>query len=172
MVYDRVIRCLGWKHDKAFYSANTQPLMQYTDKFPIMDAEYASVNVPGLHYAGNLAHGKDHLRSAGGFIHGFRYTARALFRMLESKRHLEGGWPSDARTRFNDMQTWDGGIGMQAAGCSSLFLLSLPVSFFLSLSSFLRIVAPSAHGSRSSVKTIGVCDLISFRRILVHGARG
>jgi hypothetical protein len=35
--------------------------------------------------AGELSHGKDYLKAAGGFIHGFRYTARALFRILAAK---------------------------------------------------------------------------------------
>jgi hypothetical protein len=38
--------------------------------------------------------------------------------MLESKRHLEGGWPADGRTVFDVMEVWDGEIGMQAAGCN------------------------------------------------------
>lgn len=52
---------------------------------------YESINVPGLYFAGVLGHGKDYRRSAGGFIHGFRYTARALFRMLEVK-YFAGSW--------------------------------------------------------------------------------
>ena len=58
-----------------------------------MDHEYQSINVPGLYFAGALAHGKDFKRSAGGFIHGFRYTAKALHRMLEEKYHSVP-WPS------------------------------------------------------------------------------
>jgi hypothetical protein len=34
---------------------------------------------------GCAGHGKDYRRAAGGFIHGFRYTARALFRILSAK---------------------------------------------------------------------------------------
>jgi hypothetical protein len=36
LVYDRVIRCLGWKHNTAIYEQNTTPTMQYTGKFPVM----------------------------------------------------------------------------------------------------------------------------------------
>ena len=39
-----------------------------------------------------LGHGKDFKRSAGGFIHGFRYTARALFRTLSAK-YEDTPWP-------------------------------------------------------------------------------
>ena len=59
--------------------------MQYNGKYPVMTSEYESVNVDGLYFAGQLAHGKDFKRAAGGFIHGFRYTARALFNVLEHK---------------------------------------------------------------------------------------
>jgi hypothetical protein len=38
-----------------------------------------------MYFAGTLAHGADHKRSSGGFIHGFRYTARALHRILEEE---------------------------------------------------------------------------------------
>jgi hypothetical protein len=47
------------------YSANTLPTMQYTGKYPVMTSEYESINVPGLYFAGTLAHGKDHLKSVG-----------------------------------------------------------------------------------------------------------
>jgi hypothetical protein len=50
------------------------PAMQYNGKYPIMTSEYESATVRSLYFAGSLAHGKDHLKSAGGFIHGFRYV--------------------------------------------------------------------------------------------------
>jgi hypothetical protein len=114
--------------------------MQYNGKYPVMTAEYESANVPGLYFAGTLAHGKDHLKSAGGFIHGFRYTTRALFRILETKRHrmhveslcrtLADAecrhalptppplWP--AQTTFVGVDDWIGrGVGLQANGCNA-----------------------------------------------------
>merc|ERR1711935_1093531 len=66
--------------------------MQANNKYAVMNSKYESVNVPGLYYAGTLSHGKDVKRSAGAFIHGFRYTARALARILESERHGTA-WP-------------------------------------------------------------------------------
>jgi hypothetical protein len=48
--------------------------------------------VPGLYFAGALAHGHDWRRSSGGFIHGFRYTARALVKSLREDREEVGGW--------------------------------------------------------------------------------
>ena len=93
LTYDHVIFCLGWNQDLSMYDDDTAPLMQPNHKFAVMDDEYQSVNVPGLYFAGALSHGKDFKRSAGGFIHGFRYTARALYTILMAK--YEGTpWPS------------------------------------------------------------------------------
>ena len=49
--------------------------------------------IAGLYFAGTVAHGRDWRKAAGGFIHGFRYTAKALARILNTKiDKLE--WPS------------------------------------------------------------------------------
>lgn len=53
--------------------------------------------------ATNAGHGKDHRRAAGGFIHGIRYTARALFRSLMSK-YQDGPWP--ATSMFVGVEQW------------------------------------------------------------------
>ena len=45
--------------------------------------------VPGLYFAGSLAHGKDRGRAVGGVIKGFRHTAKALFHILERKYQSE-----------------------------------------------------------------------------------
>lgn len=51
----------------------------------------------------------------GGFIHGFRYTARVLFRMLEAKYHNQA-WPGRV---FDNVQEWDGeGVGLGDNGCN------------------------------------------------------
>jgi hypothetical protein len=116
LVYDVVIRCLGWLHETGVYDeGTTQPWMQQNGKYPIMTPEYESANVPGLFFAGQLAHGKDFRRAAGGFIHGFRYTARALFRVLEHRYH-GSTWPGG---NFDNVQAWDGkGIGLGELGCN------------------------------------------------------
>ena len=108
LVYDDVIRCLGWSQHLGIFAADTQPLMQANEKFAVMTNEYESINVPGMYFAGELSHGKDYKRSAGGFIHGFRYTARALFRTLSAKYEDEP-WPTE---RF-DLQV-DADIGRLA----------------------------------------------------------
>jgi hypothetical protein len=135
MQYDQVIRCTGWQHDTAVYSENVAPLMQRNGKYPAMTAEYESQNVPGLYFAGTLSHGRDHKRAAGGFIHGFRYTARALFKMLEVKyqHQTEQLQPTTAGAssssssppvqwpgalRFSNVAVWDGEtVGLGGIGC-------------------------------------------------------
>ncbi|WAQ97521.1 FXRD2-like protein [Mya arenaria] len=65
--YDRIIRCLGFTFDN----------MDHT----------------GMFVAGTASHSLDFRKSAGGFIHGFRYSARALHRLLEWRYH-GNAWPS------------------------------------------------------------------------------
>lgn len=120
MVFDKVVRCLGWRHDTSTYAASVAPWMQHNKKYPVMTSEYESVTVPGLYFAGQLGHGKDHKRSAGGFIHGFRYTTRALFRMLETK-YQQQHWPN--RSVYSGVNVWDGGIGVGGIGCNAGDLL-------------------------------------------------
>ena len=62
-------------------------------KYLSLSPEYESVSAPGLFAAGTLAHVRDFRRSSGGFVHGFRYTARALFKLLERKNHGEEPQP-------------------------------------------------------------------------------
>jgi hypothetical protein len=64
-------------------------------KYPLLSDVYEESS-SGVYFAGSLAHGLDYRRSAGGFIHGFRYSARALFRYLEETRRGVP-WPA---TRF------------------------------------------------------------------------
>ena len=114
------MRCLGWKHDTSRYTKGATPWMQHNKKYPVMTSEYESASVPGMYFAGQLGHGKDHKRSAGGFIHGFRYTTRALFRMLETK-YQQQHWPG--RSLFPDVNVWGGGIGLGGIGCNAGDLL-------------------------------------------------
>ena len=43
-------------------------------KFPAIKHNYESVVTPGIFFAGAVSHSLDFRKSAGGFIHGFRYT--------------------------------------------------------------------------------------------------
>jgi len=43
--------------------------------------------VPGLYFAGTITQSRDFKKSTSGFIHGFRYGARALHRVLSARNH-------------------------------------------------------------------------------------
>ncbi|XP_063886508.1 FAD-dependent oxidoreductase domain-containing protein 2-like [Scylla paramamosain] len=91
--YDIVLRCLGFKFDFSIFSNSTLPgTSAKKSKYPAVKHTYEAQSVPGLYFAGTATHSLDYRRSAGGFIHGFRYTVRALHRLLEWR--LEGRrWP-------------------------------------------------------------------------------
>jgi hypothetical protein len=94
-LYDRVIMSVGFVADVSPYGPSARPVMDYRHKYPKSDATYRSENVEGLYFAGTRAHYRDWRKSSGGFIHGFRYTARALHRWLDL--HLERTmWPMKA----------------------------------------------------------------------------
>ena len=83
--YDMVVACLGWRFDGSLFDEGVRPALAPNGKHPAATARYESTNVPGLFLVGTLAHAVDHKKASGGFIHGFRYTARALHRMLEEE---------------------------------------------------------------------------------------
>jgi thioredoxin reductase len=85
--YDRVIVCTGFRFDASMFAPACRPELVIDDRFPAQTAEWESVNVPDLYFAGTLMQVRDFKRSTGGFIHGFRYGIRALHRMLERKYH-------------------------------------------------------------------------------------
>ena len=91
--YDRVIVCTGFRFDDSIFAPECRPEMVIDRRFPAQTAEWESVNVPGLYFAGTLMQANDYKKATSGFIHGFRYNVRALFRMLEKKHHRRG-WPS------------------------------------------------------------------------------
>ncbi|CAE8649634.1 unnamed protein product [Polarella glacialis] len=104
--FDVAVRCLGWRVDDSMLEESLQrQLTQGSSfgfgggsspppgKYPKMESGYQAMGVPGLYFAGSLGHGRDYRRSAGGFIHGFRYTARALHRILR-RDQLGAGWPN------------------------------------------------------------------------------
>ncbi|XP_031455952.1 FAD-dependent oxidoreductase domain-containing protein 2 [Phasianus colchicus] len=93
--YDRVIRCLGWKFDFSIYnrSLRMMPGRGNKSKYPQIKPNYESRGTRGLFVLGTASHSVDFRKSAGGFIHGFRYTTRAVHRLLEN-RHHGVPWPS------------------------------------------------------------------------------
>jgi thioredoxin reductase len=90
--YDRVIACTGFQFDHSIFAGSARPDLVIKDRFPAQTSEWESVNVPGLYFAGTLMQVRDFKKSTSGFIHGFRYTVRALHRILERKNH-GADWP-------------------------------------------------------------------------------
>eukprot|EP01043_Picozoa_sp_COSAG02_P008203 COSAG02_NODE_258_length_26815_cov_12.034998_20_plen_256_part_00 len=73
----------------SIYGESVNPAMDMAKggglKYALMTPGWESVNEPNLFFAGALGHGLDWRKSSGGFIHGFRYTARALSHVIESR---------------------------------------------------------------------------------------
>ncbi|KAJ0057996.1 hypothetical protein NL108_007216 [Boleophthalmus pectinirostris] len=93
--YDRVIRCLGFRFNFSIFDRTACPPNSENAKgrLPAVTAWYEGKNTPGLFVLGTAAHSRDYRISAGGFIHGFRYTVRAVHRVLEHRYHGHL-WPS------------------------------------------------------------------------------
>ncbi|PVD38203.1 hypothetical protein C0Q70_00814 [Pomacea canaliculata] len=91
--YDKVIRCLGFTFDfSLFQNKSLARRSGRLKKFPAINYNYESSSHPGVFFAGTATHSLDFRKSAGGFIHGFRYTTRTLHRLLEW-RYEKVLWP-------------------------------------------------------------------------------
>lgn len=92
--YDRVINCMGFNYDpEPFRNLTSFESTDAQKKFPNMGWDFQSSSVNNLYYAGAITHGLDKRISSGGFIHGFRYSSRALARILAARNH-QMRWPS------------------------------------------------------------------------------
>lgn len=86
--YDTVIRALGFIFDRSIFDKDIRPKdAESHKKYPEIKGNYEFTSTSGMYLTGAAAHSLDFRKSAGGFIHGFRYTTRTLFRYLEWKNH-------------------------------------------------------------------------------------
>jgi thioredoxin reductase len=92
MPYDRVLCCTGFRLDTSPFAEGSRPALAIDDRFAELSSAYESVNVPGLYFAGTLMQQRDFKKATTGFIHGFRYTVRALSRILD-QRASGTPWP-------------------------------------------------------------------------------
>jgi thioredoxin reductase len=92
--YDRVIACTGFRFDASVFDEGCRPALVIKDRFPEQTEAYESTNVPGLYFTGTLTQQRDFKRSTSGFIHGFRYGTRALYRIL-ARRYHDTDWPAE-----------------------------------------------------------------------------
>ncbi|MET9630252.1 NAD(P)-binding domain-containing protein [Lentzea sp. NPDC006480] len=90
--YDRIIACTGFRFDASIFDDSCRPALVIKDRFPEITPAFESVNVPGLYFAGTITQSRDFKKSTSGFIHGFRYGARALHRVLSARNHAVP-WP-------------------------------------------------------------------------------
>lgn len=91
--YDRVLLCTGFAFDASIFDQDCRPELTIKDRFPAQTSAWESTNVPGLYFAGTITQVRDFKQSTSGFIHGFRYGARALHKILEQRDHGTP-WPA------------------------------------------------------------------------------
>ncbi|KAL2101052.1 hypothetical protein ACEWY4_002813 [Coilia grayii] len=93
--YDRVIRCLGFRFNFSIFDGSARPVHSKgaRGRLPAVTAWYEGQGTPNMFVLGTAAHSRDYRMSAGGFVHGFRYTVRAVHRVLEQRYH-GNAWPS------------------------------------------------------------------------------
>jgi len=87
LIYDHILLCTGFKFDNTIFEDACKPEVVIKDRFPNQTPEYESVNVKNLYFAGTLTHMRDYKKQASGFVHGFRYNASFLARILSYKNH-------------------------------------------------------------------------------------
>ena len=95
LVYDRVLRCTGFRLDTAPFAPDCVPETILDGRLPATTGMWESVNVPDLFFAGTLMQGHDYKRSSSAFIDGFRYNVRTLAHWL---RHRYEGAALPVRT--------------------------------------------------------------------------
>jgi thioredoxin reductase len=92
LAYDRVIACTGFRFDASIFDDSCRPHLTLHDRLPEQTSAWESTNVKDLYFAGTLTQARDYKRTTSAFIHGFRYNAGALHRILEHRYH-GNEWP-------------------------------------------------------------------------------
>ena len=84
MPVDRVISCTGWVFlDEALFAPSVRPRTILDGQFPLLNATWETTT-PDLFFIGIPMAGRNP-RSPTTSIHGFRYTVRAVFNVLEQR---------------------------------------------------------------------------------------
>jgi cation diffusion facilitator CzcD-associated flavoprotein CzcO len=106
--YHRVIACTGFRFDAEIFDDGCRPALVHKDRFPQITSDYEAEGVPGLYLAGTITQPRDFKHGTSGFIHGFRYSVRALRKILQLRYH-QVPWPSTAvaGTAENLENEWD-----------------------------------------------------------------
>ena len=93
LYYDRILCCTGFRLDPEPFVGDCVPALTIKDRFAELTPAFESVNVPGLYFAGTLMQQREFKKATTGFIHGFRYTVRALSRILAQRGADHVAWP-------------------------------------------------------------------------------
>ena len=89
--YDEVIYATGFMFECGIFSEEICGRLLLNEpnrkkkKYPVITNRYAAKHVENMYFMGALAHSVDHKKSAGGFIHGFRYLIKAVFHEMVQK---------------------------------------------------------------------------------------
>lgn len=92
LVYDRIIRCTGFRIDTSIFGSHCQPETILQGRLPSITSYWESTNISNLFFAGVLMQGRDFKKSSSAFIDGFRYNIRTLYRYLQTR--YEGIYPT------------------------------------------------------------------------------
>jgi len=84
-VYDRVIRCTGYRFDDRLFGPSCRPRLTIHDRFPALTESWESVDVPDLFFAGTTMQSRDFQKASSAFVGGFRYNIRTLCRLLDER---------------------------------------------------------------------------------------
>lgn len=99
--FDAVVRCFGWNMDRSIFdpSIDIQMHEKASYKYPKIDHHFEASLSEGLFFLGANAHGLDKFKfgSAGGFIHGYRYTAKAMFNMFQQRFEGTSMWKGQSQ---------------------------------------------------------------------------
>ena len=79
-MFDIIILCTGYKLDITMFKFNVE--LAKGGKFPILGINYGSINNKNLYFIGENMHLFDHLRSSGGFTHGFRHLIKMCINQI------------------------------------------------------------------------------------------
>ncbi|MDW3224871.1 MAG: NAD(P)-binding domain-containing protein [Paracoccaceae bacterium] len=119
LTYDRVIACTGFRFDADIFAEEIRPELRHFDKFPEMTAEWESVDVPGLFFAGTIMQSRDYRKTMSGFVHGFRHNVKCLAEFIAGR--VQGtAYPSTQIPM--EVELLPGAIIDRISTCSGVFL--------------------------------------------------
>jgi thioredoxin reductase len=84
-LYDRIIACTGFRFDSSLFADDIVPSLAHGEKLPALTCQWESRNVGGLYFCGTLMQSVDYRKSSSAFLHGMRYNATILSRLLEAR---------------------------------------------------------------------------------------